>query len=111
MATKKLERARWQQYFDGIAKRIPSMRVAVSVLGDELGVQEEADGAALIGISYDHHDGVLTVDTAHVSHRIENPSEIYVREENGTLSSFEAVLSDGTKRIVELQPLPSLPAS
>ena len=63
MATKKLERARWQQYFDGIAKRIPSMRVAVSVLGDELGVQEEADGAALIGISYDHHDGVLTVDT------------------------------------------------
>jgi len=111
MTTKKLERAQWQHYFDGSAKHIPSMRVAVSVLGDGIGVQSEADGAALIGISYDHNDDVLTVDTGSVSHRIEQPSEIYVREEGGILSSFEAIMSDGTKRIVELRALPSLPAS
>ena len=111
MTTTKLERARWQQYFDDLAKRIPSMRVAVSVLGDDLGVQEEADGAALIGISYDHNDDVLTVDTANVSHRIQQPSEIYVREGGGALEALEAVLPDGTRRIVELRPLPSLPAS
>lgn len=111
MTTKKLERIRWQQYFDGVARRIPSMRVEVSVLGDDLGVQREADGAALIGISYDDNDAVLTIDTANVSHRIENPTEIYVREEGGALSSLEAVMADGTKQIVELRPLPSLPAS
>ena len=111
MTTTKLERAQWQQYFDGLAKRIPSMRVAVSVLGDELGVQEETEGAALIGISYDRNDDVLTVDTVNVSHRIHQPSEIYVREEGGALETLEAVLPDGTKRIVQLRPLPSLPAS
>ncbi len=111
MPTKKLERAQRQRYFDEVAKHIPSMRVAVSVLGDDLGVQAEAEGAALIGISYDHNDDVLTVDTTNISHRIEQPAELYVREEGGMLSSLEAVLSNGTRRIVELRPLPSLPAS
>ncbi|MBW1875756.1 MAG: hypothetical protein JRI98_10330 [Deltaproteobacteria bacterium] len=39
------------------------------------------------------------------------PQEIYVREQAGTLSSIEVIAQDGTKQIVELRPLPSLPAS
>lgn len=111
MTTKKLERSEWQHYFDGVAKRIPSMRVAVSILGDDLGDQRETEGAELIGISYDHGDDVLTVDTPNVSHRVERPTEVYVREEAGTLSAIEAVSADGTKEIIELKPLPALPAS
>ena len=111
MATRKLERSDWQRYFDDVAKRIPTMRVAVSILGDGIGAQPETEGAALIGISYDDNDDVLTIVTANVSHRIASPSDIYVREEGGTLSSLEALAPDGTKQVVELKPLPSLPAS
>jgi hypothetical protein len=42
---------------------------------------------------------------------VEKPKEIYVREKGGTLSSVEVVARDDTKQIVELRPLPSLPAS
>jgi hypothetical protein len=111
MTTKRLEREQWQRYFDGVAKRIPSMRVGVSILGEEIGVQPEVQGSALIGISWDHHDQVLTVDTANWSHRLEHPAQIYVQEEGGTLASIEVIDQDGTKQIVELQPLPALPPS
>ena len=111
MTTRRLEHKDWQRYFDGVAKRIPSMRVAVSILGDEIGVQPEAQGSALIGISWDRNDRVLTVDTPNWSHRLERPVEIYVEEVAGTLASIEVVGQDGTKQILQLQPLPSLPAS
>ncbi|MGD8606212.1 MAG: DUF5335 family protein [Myxococcales bacterium] len=111
MTTRKLEPGEWQGYFDGVSKRIPSVRVGVSILGDKVGVQSEAQGSPLVGISWDHNDRVLTVDTTHWSHRMEGPSEIFVREEGGTLSSIEVVHTDGTKQIVELEPLPALPAS
>ena len=111
MTTRKLERSDWQRYFDDVAKHIPTMRVAVSILGEQIGAQPETEGAALIGISYDSHDDVLTIDTANVSHRVASPVEIHVREEGGRLSSLEAVAQDGTRQVVELQPLPSLPAS
>jgi hypothetical protein len=111
MTTRKLEPTEWQRYFDRVSKRIPSMRVGVSILGDEIGVQTEAQGSALVGISWDHNDRVLTVDTASWSHRLERPAEIHVREQGGTLSSIEVVDADGTKQIVELEPLPALPAS
>ena len=111
MTTRKLERAQWQQYFDDVAKRVPAMRVAVSVMGEDLGVQPGTEDASLIGISYDHNDDILTIDTPNMSHRVTHPSEIYVREEAGTLTSIEAMTSDGTKQVIELKPLPALPAS
>lgn len=111
MTTRKLQPTEWQRYFDAVSKRIPSMRVGVSVLGEEIGVQPEAQGSALVGISWDHNDGTLTVDTANWSHRLERPAEIYVREEGGNLTSIEVVDVDGTKQIVELEPLTALPAS
>ena len=111
MTTRKLERAEWQRYFDDVAKRAPSMRVAVVVMGADLGVQPGTEGASLIGISYDHNDDVLTIDMPNMSHRVANPSEIYVREQGGRLSCIEAVTPDGTKQVIELNPLPALPGS
>ena len=111
MTTRKLERSTWQKYFDDLAKRLPSMRVGVSVLGDEIGVQLQSENSALIGISYDSNDDVFEVATPDISHRVADPKEIYVREEAGMLSSVEVIARDGTKQIVELKRLPSLPAS
>lgn len=111
MTTRKLEPGEWQGYFDTVSKRIPSVRVGVSILGDDIGVQPEVQGSPLVGISWDHNDRVLTVDTANWSHRVERPAAISVCEEGGTLSCIEVVEADGTKQIVELKALPALPAS
>jgi hypothetical protein len=111
MTTRKLERSTWQKYFDDVAKRLPSMRVGVSVLGDEIGVQLQSENSALIGISYDSNDQVFEVATPGISHRVPNPKEIYVREQSGMLTSVEVVGEDDSKQIIELRPLPSLPAS
>ncbi|MDH4282095.1 MAG: DUF5335 domain-containing protein [Myxococcales bacterium] len=111
MTTRKLERSEWRRYFDEVAKHLPSMRVGVSILGDDIGAQVESENSALIGISYDSNDDVFEVATPDISHRVADPKEIYVREEAGMLSSVEVIARDGTKQIVELKRLPSLPAS
>jgi hypothetical protein len=111
MTTRKLKRSEWQRYFDGVAKHLPSMRVGVSILGEDIGVQVENQNGTLLGISYDSKDDAFEVATPSVSHRISHPKEIFVREEGGQLSSIEVVAQDGTKEIVELRPLPSLPSS
>jgi hypothetical protein len=111
MTTRKLERSTWQRYFDEVAKGLPSMRVEVSILGDEIGAQHQSENGALIGISYDAHDDVFEVATPSISHRVQRPREIYVREESGMLSSVEIIVEDESKQIIELRTLPSLPAS
>ena len=111
MTTRKLDSSEWQQYFDEVAKHLPSMQVGISIMGENIGVQPESENSLLVGISYDSNDQVLEVDAANVSHRMPKPKEIYVREEAGSLSSIEVTAQDGTKQVIELRPLPSLPAS
>jgi hypothetical protein len=111
MTTRKLERAEWKAYFEGVAKRLPSMRVGVSFLGQDIGVQLGADDSPLLGMSYDSNDGTFEIATVHISHRVVNPREIYIREVAGQLSSVEVVGHDDTKQIIELHALPSLPAT
>ena len=111
MTTRKLETSEWQRYFDEVAKHLPAMRVGISIMGESIGVQPESEDSALIGISYDSNDQVFEVDASNISHRVPNPKEIYVREEAGRLSSIEVITEDDMKQIIELRPLPSLPAS
>lgn len=111
MTTRKLEQSEWRRYFDQVAKQLPSMRVGISILGENIGVQLENEDSALIGITYDSNGGFLEIGTPSVTHRISRPKEIYVREQAGRLSSVEVVQEDDTKQIVELRPLIPLPAS
>jgi len=111
MTTRKLEPSEWRQYFGDVAKQLPSMRVGISVLGENIGVQLESENSMLIGITYDSKEGFLEIGTPSVTHRIANPKEIYVREEAGQLSSVEVIEQDDTKQILELKPLTALPAS
>jgi hypothetical protein len=111
MTTRKLEPSEWQQYFDEVAKRLPSMRVGVSILGEEIGAQLETEDGALLGMSYDPKAEVFEIATPNISHRVAKPREIYVHEKGGSLSSVEVIAQDDTKQIIELRSLPSLPAS
>jgi len=111
MTTRKLESSEWQAYFDEVSKHLPTMRVGISIMGENIGVQPESEDSVLIGISYDSKDEVFVVAAANLSHTVPKPDEIFVREQAGRLSSIEIIAHDGTKQIIELQPLPSLPAS
>ena len=111
MTTRKLESSEWQAYFDEVAKHLPTMRVGISIMGENIGVQPESEDSVLVGISYDSNDEVFVVDAANLSHTVPKPKEIFIREQGGRLSSIEVIAQDGTKQIIELQPLPSLPAS
>lgn len=111
MTTRKLEPSEWRRYFDEVAKQLPSMRVAISIMGENIGVQLENEDSALIGITYDSKEGFLEIGTSSITHRIPTPKEIYVREQAGRLSSVEIVQQDDTKQILELRPLTPLPAS
>ena len=111
MTTRKLDPSEWRRYFDEVAKHLPTMRVGISILGDDIGAQHESENSALIGISFDPKAQMFEVAMANMSHRVHDPKEIYVREEGGQLSSVEVIVQDGTKQIIELAPLTSLPAS
>lgn len=103
MATRKLERSEWRQYFDAAAKQLPKMRVAISVMAEDLGVQPETEKSELIGVTYDSKDGCLEIITPSMTHQITNPTEIYVQEEQGELASIEVLTADGTKQVIELE--------
>jgi len=70
MTTRKLESSDWQLYFDEVAKKLPSMRVGISIMGESIGVQSESEDSALVGISYDSIEQVFEVDAANHSHRV-----------------------------------------
>jgi hypothetical protein len=103
MATTKLERSEWRQFFDAAAKQLPKMRVTISVMAEDLGVQPETQRGELIGITYDSKDGCLEIITPSMTHQIANPTEIFVQEEQGELASIEVLAPDGTKQIIELE--------
>ena len=103
MATTKLERSEWRQFFDAAAKRLPKMRVTISVMAEDLGVQPETQRGELIGITYDSKDGCLEIITPSMTHQIANPTQIFVQEEQGELASIEVLAPDGTKQIIELE--------
>ena len=111
MTTRKLESPEWQRYFDEVSKHLPTMRVGISIMGERSACSPRAKTALLVGVSYDSNDDVFAVDAANISHRVPKPKEIFVREQAGRLSSIEVIAQDGTKQIIELRPLPSLPAS
>lgn len=103
MATRELERSEWRQYFDAAAKQLPKMRVSISVMAEDLGVQPETQTSELIGVTYDSKDGSLEIITPGMTHQIASPTEIFVQEEQGQLASIEVLTADGTKQVIELE--------
>ena len=110
MTTRQLERSEWQEYFDGVAKRLPAAQVRVSVLGKELGAQPETESSMLIGISYDPYDQCLSVTTPNLSHRVMTPQRIAVQETAGALEAVEVIDQEGNQQIIQLERLKPLPS-
>ncbi len=111
MATKKLNKTEWEKYFDAVSKNLKGVEGQLEVVSEELGDQVEVEWSFLEGLSYDPKDNVFEIQFAEGKHDhlIQNPTEIYVEEEAGTLKAVEVIKEDGTKFVLRLKPAPALP--
>jgi hypothetical protein len=113
MQTKKIPTDQLQAYFDTFSRRYlqggSPEAVDIELISNSLGDQIVADGARLVGISYDPHTESLefffelTIDE-HSDHRIVKPKEVWVVEESdGFVSSFEVVRPDGMREVATIK--------
>src|SRR5262245_2969093 len=105
--TTKIPQDRLAEYFEDFTKRLlrdgASEAVDVEVLSPDLGDQYVAEGARLMGITYDPKARSLELELDSGDHRIEEPKEVWAISENdGFVSSIEVVRKDQTKEIVKV---------
>jgi hypothetical protein len=110
MTTTRIPEERLQSYFDSFSKHFlmqeSTVATDVEVLTSELGDQFAAEGARLMGISYDPRSRSIDIEMEGDDHRVYNPSEVWVvEEEDGFLKVIEMVQTDGTREVVRIRRL------
>jgi hypothetical protein len=104
MAVRKLEKAEWHPFLDGLSKILGAKVAEIEVASLPLGDQVEAEWLPFAGIVYDPKDDVVEVALEGVDHLIPHPREIYVDFlEGGTLAALEIVDAAGARQIVKLR--------
>jgi len=94
--------------FDRFTKRFPrddSPEYAfVEVLSPEWGDQLETSGERLLGVTYEPKKNTLEFELQSGDHRVFQPKEVWVLEEqDGFISSIEVVRPDGAKEVVSVK--------
>jgi hypothetical protein len=110
MATRKLDKAQWRPFFDGMSRVLLGLRAEVEVDSLELGAQVEAEWLPLLGIVYDPKDDLVEIALEGVDHLIRKPQEIHVDEGLIGIESVLIVSGDGVREIVKLRVPLMLPA-
>src|SRR6476646_9955288 len=103
MAIRKLDKAKWQTYFDRVSDLLVGKRAEVEVASLKLGDQIEAQWLPLLGIVYDHKDDIIEIVLEDVEHMIRAPREVYVDDDGVGVTSLEIVDADGNRQIVQLR--------
>ena len=106
--TKAVSREQLVDYFSEFTKRFlrdeSPEAVDVEVLEPDWGEQVMAQGARLLGITYDRHRISLEFELEAGDHRIIEPAEVWaVEEEDGFVSAVEVVHSDGAREVVSVK--------
>jgi hypothetical protein len=110
MAARKLDKAEWKPFFDGISKVLGVKQAEIEVLSLKLGDQIEAEWVQLLGLVYDPKDDILDVELEGTDHMIPKPREIYVEDGGVGLASLAVVDAEGTRQIIKLRDPLALPA-
>ena len=108
--TKRLDHDGMEEYFNRFNKRYlksESTDVAdVEVLSKDLGDQIAADGAHLVGITYDKKAHSLEVELESGDMRSYSPKEVWaIEEDDGFVRAIEIVRDDDTTEIVRVRRL------
>ena len=103
MATRRLDRAEWREYFDGVSNQLGPAEVEIEIAALPLGVQVETKWATLRGLTYDPKSDVMQVFAEGVNHLIHGPQEIFVQEDDAGLESVSVLDKTETKQIITLR--------
>lgn len=110
MTTEKLDRSAWKGYFDAMSRVLPGKQAEIEVDSLRIGAQLEAEFAPLLGIVYDHQNGILEVILEGLDHLIPNVREVYVDHDGVNLNSVLVTDTDGVQQIIRLRDPAMLPA-
>jgi hypothetical protein len=106
--TVKIPREELTEYFDSFTKRFlrdgSPEAVDIEVLEPDWGDQVSAQGARLIGVTYESNKGSLEFELDSGDHRVYQPAEVWaVEEPDGFLSAIEVVRQDGSRDVVSVK--------
>ena len=115
LATKRVPNDQLKTYFDKFTRhfllRESTNAVDTEVLSPDWGDQFEAEGAHLLGITYDPKDNALEFEYEGGEHRIPRPKEVWTAEEqDGFVKAIEVVRDDGTREVARVKRLGITPA-
>jgi len=106
-----LDKAKWESYFDTMAKYLGANLVEIEVASMEIGDQIEAEWVSLIGISYDPKDDIVDVAVEGIDHLIHQPTEIVLEDAVDGIKWLEITDKDGVRQIIKFRKPLILPAS
>jgi hypothetical protein len=118
MMTEHIAQAHWETFFDDFAKKHHGYEARLEVMGRDFGAQEVATWLPFSGISYDphHHQIFITVGgisshyPVHLTHTIDAPRSVEVRDTPDGEISILVVSEDKTELLVTLRRQPQLKA-
>jgi hypothetical protein len=108
--TTKVPRDKLEKYFDDFTKHFlrneTTIAADVELLAPEWGDQVEAEGAHLVGVTYDPKENALELTFESGQHRTYHPAEVWtVEETDGFVRAIEVVHDDGAREVVRVRRL------
>lgn len=115
MAYDKLDKARWEDFFDTVSDAVEGKLVTLEIVGADVGDQIEADQLSLTGMTYDRNDDAMYVEfdnsaETHIVHAVASPREIYVEIGEEGLQEVMIIDGGGRKQFVHLKDTLQLPS-
>ena len=110
MAAQKIEKSKWQAFFDRLSRGLVGMRAEIEVASLALGDQIEAEWLPLLGITYDSKNDLLEIALEGLDHLIKHPKEVWADAGVGALLNFEVIDGEGVSQIIQLREPLMLPA-
>jgi hypothetical protein len=111
MAAQKIDKSKWQAFFDRLSRGLVGMRAEIEVASLALGDQIEAEWLPLMGITYDSKNDVLEIALEGLDHLIKHPKEVWADAGVGALLNFEVIDGEGVSQIIQLREPLMLPAA
>lgn len=103
MATRKIDKAQWRDFLDGITQDLVGAQAEMEISGLSLGSRIEAEWLSLFGFNYDPRADMIEVALDGVDHMIHAPRELWADIGDSGLFTLEIVGADGTRQVVRLR--------
>lgn len=103
MTIERIERAQWHRFFEDLTRAIRGRQTDVEIASAEFGDQMMAQGARLLGVSYDGKGDLLEIELDGLGHRVAAPASLHVDREGGAVRGIEVVGADDAKTLIRLR--------